>query len=710
MPTDLSAYQNPDLPIAERVNDLISRMTLEEKISQMRNDCPAIPRLGMAAYDYWSEALHGVARNGRATVFPQAIGMSATWDRDLIGRVGDAISDEGRAKFHETLRKHGGNQIYQGLGFYSPNVNIFRDPRWGRGQETWGEDPYLTGEMASAFVRGMQGDDPNYLKTAACAKHYAVHSGPESMRHIFDAVVSRRDLYDTYLPAFKKLVMEAKVETVMGAYNRMLGEPCNTSPLLIEEILRGEWGFEGHFVSDCLALTDIYVNHKTYKDGVETAVHALKAGCDIGVDPVFTDNLGEARARGLVTEADIDQALSRTLATRFKLGLFDPQDRVPYSSIPMSVVGCEKHAALSHETAAKSVVLLKNKNNLLPISEDTRTLLVVGPNAGNLNVLLGNYYGMNSSMTTFLEGVIARAPEGMRAEFMPGSLLYHKKWLESDWSLGAAPKVDITIAFMGISPLMEGEEGEALISQNGDKKEICLPEVQVEYLRKLTTSGAKVVLVLSGGSPISLEGIENLVDAILFTWYPGQEGGKAVADILFGDVNPSGHLPLTFPKSIDQLPPFDDYSMANRTYRYSKAEPLFPFGFGLSYTRFEYSDLQLDPGRIAAGEALHVGARVTNCGLVAGQEVVQVYLSDLEASVPVPQHKLVDFCRVALQPGESKTVQFTLPAEAMSFVDEDGRSQLEPGAFRLEIGSCAPGGRGQVLGAPKPVQAEFQVV
>jgi beta-glucosidase len=702
-------YLNPALPIAERVQDLLNRMTLDEKISQMRNACSAIPRLGIPAYDYWSEALHGVARNGRATVFPQAIGMAATWDPDLIERVGDAISDEGRAKFHAALRKNGGNMIYQGLTFWSPNVNIFRDPRWGRGQETWGEDPYLTGEMGSAFVHGIQGRDPKYLKAAACAKHYAVHSGPEKLRHTFNAEISKRDLYATYLPAFKKLVQEAKVESVMGAYNRVLGESASASKLLLQDILRDEWGFEGHVVSDCGALTDIHANHKITKDGAETAALAVKMGCDIGCDSVYYDFMAEAIERGLVGEADLDKALGRTLATRFKLGLFDPEGSVPFTKIPMSVVGCEKHVKLARETADKSIVLLRNRNNLLPIAPKTKSILVVGPNSGNINVLLGNYYGLNTGMITLLEGIAGRAPEGTRVEFMPGSLLANPKRIANDWSIYSAPAADVVIACMGLSPLLEGEEGEAILSDNGDREDIRLPDVQLEYLKKLATSGAKVVLVLSGGSPVALDGLEDLVDAILYVWYPGQEGGNALADVLFGDVNPSGHLPLTFPKSLDYVPPFEDYSMEGRTHRYIEYEPLFPFGFGLSYTQFSYSDLVLDQRSIQNGESLKATLTVRNTGALDGEEVVQVYLNDLAASVDVPNHSLIDFRRVTLKAGESQTIEFSIMPEKMMLVDEDGKLKLEPGNFRLEIGNCSPGARGQVLGASAPVSAVFTV-
>lgn len=704
-------YLDPSQPIDLRVQDLISRMTLDEKISQMRNNASAVPRLGIPAYDFWSEALHGVARNGRATVFPQAIGLSATWDPDLIYRIATAISDEARAKYHEALRRNGYTMIYQGLTFWSPNVNIFRDPRWGRGQETWGEDPFLTGEMGSAFVRGMQGNDPAYMKTAACAKHYAVHSGPEKDRHTFNAVVSKQDLYGTYLPAFKKLVTEAKVEAVMGAYNRTLGEPCSASHLLLEEILRGEWGFEGHVVSDCGALSDIHLHHHVTNDGAESAALALKNGCDIGCDCVYCDYLKEALDRGLVTEADINQALSRTLKTRFKLGMFDPQEKVPYASIPMSVVDCQAHRDLAYESAVKSVVLLKNKGDILPISKATRSISVVGPNAASVDVLLGNYNGMNNSFSTLLEGITGRVPEGVKLEYRMGCTLTTPGKNETDWSINEAANSDVTIACMGLSPLLEGEEGDASLSeQNGDRVSLELPPVQVTYLKKMCQAGAKVVLVLTGGSPITLGELEDMVEAIVYVWYPGEEGGKAVADVLFGEKAPSGKLPITFPKSVRQLPPFEDYNMEGHTYRYAKWEPLFPFGFGLSYTNFRYHDLTLLKSTLHAGESLEARLALTNTGNWDAEEVIQVYLKDLEASFPVPQQNLVAFRRVSLKAGETQQITFTIPAEAMMQFDADGKPTLEPGSFQLIIGGCSPSPRGQQLGAPEPVSATFTVV
>jgi len=675
----------------------------------MCNSAASIERLGIPAYDYWSEGLHGVGRNGRATVFPQAIGMAATWDPDLIERVATAISTEARAKYHETLRARGNTIIYQGLTFWSPNVNIFRDPRWGRGQETWGEDPILTGEMGSAYVRGMQGNDPRYLRTAACAKHYAVHSGPEKDRHSFNAVVSKQDLFDTYLPAFKKLVMDAKVESVMGAYNQVYGIPVNASKYLLDDILRKRWGFKGHVVSDCWALTDLHNGHHYTHNVVESAAAAIKAGCDLSCMCTY-DHLGEAVEQGLVTETEIDQALTRTYATRFKLGMFDADEKVPYASISMSVVECEQHRDLAYEAAVKSIVLLKNKNNTLPLGSKTRTLFVLGPNATNLDCLLGSYNGVSKTMITALEGIIGQAPEGVKIEYRSGLLLAHPNNNDFDWSFHTAAASDVTIACMGLSPLLEGEEGDAILSfQNGDRDKITLPAPQVEYIKKLATVGAKVVLVLFSGSPVALDGIEDLVECVIQVWYPGAEGGKALADVLFGKVSPSGKLPLTFPRSLEQLPAFEDYSMDKRTYRYSNEEPLYPFGFGLSYTRFVYSDLKLERTELTAGQAMKLSFTVNNAGELESGEVTQIYLTDVQASSRVPLQKLVGFQRVQLKPGETCTVNFTITAEMMMFVDDDGESKLEPGSFQVQVGGCLPGSRGQQLGAPAGLAAGFAI-
>ncbi|MCB9134405.1 MAG: glycoside hydrolase family 3 C-terminal domain-containing protein [Anaerolineales bacterium] len=703
-------YLDPTQPRENRIKDLISHLTLEEKTGLMSHPAKGVPRLGIPAYNYWSEALHGVARNGRATVFPQAIGMAATWNQPLIKLVGAAIGDEARAKYHETLRRNGYTQQYQGLTFWSPNVNLFRDPRWGRGQETWGEDPWLTGEMASAFVQGLQGDHPKYLKAAACAKHFAVHSGPERERHHFNALCTPRELYDTYLPAFKKLVVEAKVEAIMGAYNRTLDEPCCASELLLVKILRGEWNFQGHVVSDCGALSDFHRNHKITADAAESAALALQKGCDLGCDQVF-DAIPTAIARGLITEADVDHALEHTLGTRFKLGMFDLQEEVPFAKISMDVVACPEHRKLAYRTATESVVLLKNKDHILPVKPETENIFLTGPSATSLEVLLGNYYGFNNEMSTLLEGIAGRLPEGMGMEYHPGALFKHLNEISQTWAPGMAQNSAITICCVGNSPMLEGEEGEALLTHvNGDRAEITLPSSQVAYIKTLAQHAAKIVLVVTGGSPIALGEVDDLVEAILFVWYPGMEGGKAVADVLFGDVSPGGKLPITFPKSLTQLPPFDDYSMNGRTYRYMTEDPLYPFGFGLSYSRFDYADLSLETPQVNEGENLNISFSVKNIGPYKADEVAQVYLSDLEASTMVPLSKLVGFERITLKPGESRCLKFVITPEQMSFFDDGGKLTLEPGEFQLEVGGCSPGPRGQVLGVPMPQKALFHVV
>ena len=707
-PVDRS-YLDQSLPFVVRVKKLVGQLSLEEKVGLMSHPAKGIPRLNIPAYNYWSEALHGVARNGRATVFPQAIGMAATWDKELIFKVATAISDEGRVKYHTALKRNGYTDQYQGLNFWSPNVNIFRDPRWGRGQETWGEDPFLTGEMASAFVKGLQGDDPKYLKTAACAKHFAVHSGPEKDRHTFNAIVTKRELYDTYLPAFKKLVQEADVEAVMGAYNRTLGEVCCASKLLIEDILRDEWHFKGHYVSDCWALSDFHLHHKVTKDAPESAALAIKRGCDLGCDHVF-DEIPEAIQRGLITEEDVDHALERSLLSRFKLGMFDPPEAVPFTSIPEDVVSCKKHRELAYQTAVESLVLLKNKDHILPIKPSTKKIFVTGPNATSTEVLLGNYYGFNEEMITFLEGFAGRIPEGMGMEYTTGAMLKHDREIKETWAPGMAQSSDLAIVCGGFSSFLEGEEGESLLSpQDGDRESISLPASQINYIKELSLYGTKIVLVLTGGSPIALGEVEELVDAIIFVWYPGMEGGRAVADVLFGDSSPSGRLPLTFPKSLEQLPPFDDYTMDNRTYRYTKEEPLYPFGFGLSYSQFEYADLQLEKQTISMNDSLDVNLTVKNSGDRPAAEVVQFYLTDKEASTIVPLHHLIGFKRIMIAAGETQTVTFTITPEMMSFFNDDGKLTLEPGEFRLEVGGCSPGKRGQELGASQPVSAVFTI-
>jgi beta-glucosidase len=701
-------FRNPDLSVEERARDLVRRLTTAEKIAQLNYDAPAVERLGMPAYNWWNEALHGVARNGRATVFPQAIGLAATWDEELILRVGGAISEEARAKFNASQRI-GNLGRYAGLTFWSPNVNIYRDPRWGRGQETYGEDPFLAGRIGVAFVRGLQGDHPRYLKAAASAKHYAVHSGPEGDRHHFNAVPPLKDFQETYLPAFRALVTEGKVEIVMCAYNRLYDEVACGSNLLLQEILRGQWGFEGHVVSDCWALVDFHTTHNVTERPEESAALAFRTG--VNVDCGNTSPFLEGALReGLIAEAEIDEALVTLLQTRFRLGLFDPPDMVPFNRIGPEVINSHGHRELAREAARKAVVLLKN-DGALPLAGDIRRLHVLGPNAADGNVLLGNYFGISPNLHTILEGIAGRVDAGTHVEYNHAFLLDRENINPIDWTTGAAHEADAIVVVMGLSGLLEGEEGESLASPTkSDRFDIRLPENQVDYLRRLRGQGeTPIVAVVTGGSPIAMPEVHELADAVLYVWYPGEEGGRAVADVLFGDASPSGRLPITFPKAVDQLPPYDDYSMVGRTYRYMTEEPLYPFGFGLSYTTFEYGGLRVSQGTVTASESVEVRVDVTNRGSVAAEEVVQCYLSNLDAPVRVPLHELRGFQRVRLWPGETRTVVFTLSPDSRRVVDEEGAWLPGTGEFRVTVGGASPGRRAVDLGAPEPVSATFTV-
>jgi beta-glucosidase len=829
-------YGDTAISLELRVHDLVSRMTLAEKISQMVYDAPAIERLGIPEYNWWNECLHGVGRAGLATVFPQAIGLTATWNTDLVGQIAGAISDEARAKHHEAIRQ-GVRQIYTGLTFWSPNINIFRDPRWGRGQETYGEDPYLTSRMGVAFVEGLQGDDPTYLKLVACAKHFAVHSGPESDRHHFDAQVGERDLRETYLPAFEACVKEAGVQSIMGAYNRTNGEPCCASPALLETILRQEWGFQGHVVSDCWAIIDIYAHHEVARTAAEAAALAVRAGCDLNCGSSYPA-LREAVEMGLIDEATIDESVKRLFTARFQLGMFDPPHMVPYAQIPYSIVNCSEHRALALRAARESLVLLKNDGNLLPLSKEMGAIAVIGPNADDARVLLGNYNGTPAGAATVLEGIrsgvspstkvyaaqgcaiaegvpplcvipsthlrptedcadrkgllgayydnvqfegvpaltrldpavdftwrdstpltgrmsdsfaacwtgylippvtgtytvgvsglsdyslyvggervaefqgihhpIARTQE---IDLMAGrpyklqltyvnhssdpqvQLLWHVPGTDySSEAVTAAEAADVVIMVMGISPALEGEEMPVEIEgfHGGDRTDIALPSPQKELLRRIHALGKPIVLVLMNGSALAVNWANEHVAAILEAWYPGQAGGRAIADALFGDYNPGGRLPITFYQSVGDLPPFDDYSMDGRTYRYFRGEPLFPFGYGLSYTPFEYSRLQIGEGVIRSDETVTIGVDVKNAGARSGDEVVQLYLRDCDSTTPVPVHQLQGFERVHLAPGETKRVIFTLTPRQYSLIDDRGRRVIEPGDFLVAVGGRQP--------------------
>ena len=845
-------YLNPDLGFEVRARDLVSRMTVEEKVSQLTNQAAAIPRLGVPAYEWWNEALHGVARAGIATVFPQAIGIAATFDAPLVHEMAVVIGNEGRAKHHQFVRQ-GKRGRYQGLTFWSPNINIFRDPRWGRGQETYGEDPYLTGRLGVAFVKGLQGDDPRYYRASATAKHFAVHSGPEQDRHHFDVHPSERDLHETYLPAFRDLVVEGGVESVMGAYNRVNGESASASQRLLLDILRKDWGFAGHVVSDCGAIDDIYARHKLVATAEEAAALGVTKGCDLECGSVYK-TLGKSLERGLLKQSDLDVALHRLMRARLKLGMFDPPERVSYARIPYSVNDAPEHDRLARRVAQESLVLLKN-DAVLPLRKDVGTIAVVGPNADDLITLLGNYHGTPSRPITILAGIrsavspgtrvlYARGVDlvegrqdpraataidtaylrpvrgsserGLKGEYFRGRELQGEplvtrvdpkivfrwdrgaptdepvargeldaaraldgdgfsvrwtgtlvppvsgeyeltltandgvrlfvdgqkvleEWSETsvaravsarvtleagrehdirleyfedvrdaevrlgwrlpgagapfDEAVAAARSADVVVFVGGLTAEVEGEEMRVSYPgfAGGDRTDIELPAIQKKLLEALHATGKPVVLVLTTGSAIGLRWAQENLKAILVAWYPGQRGGDAVADVLFGDYNPAGRLPVTFYESVAQLPAFTDYAMEGRTYRYFRAEPLYPFGHGLSYTRFEYSGLSLSRTRAVAGDRVEVALDVKNVGGRDGDEVVQLYARDVESKTPAPVRELRGFERVALKAGEQRRVRFTLvPERDLARYDEARKAfGVEPGEFEVELGASS---------------------
>ena len=828
----LLPYQNPNLSVEERVKDLVSRMTIDEKIGQMEYNAPEIEHLGIPAYNWWNEALHGVARNGLATVFPQSIGLAATWDTDLMYHVASVISTEGRAKYNDAVSKNE-RGIYQGITFWSPNVNIFRDPRWGRGMETYGEDPYLTGQIGLQFVEGMQGDNPRYLKTVATAKHYAVHSGPEPERHRFDAEVSEYDLRETYLPQFKTLVQDANVQSVMCAYNSFRGDPCCGSNLLLKNILRNEWGFKGYVVSDCGAIADIYEHHKFVKTSEEASSIAVKSGTDLNCGEAFS-SLTKAFKDGLITENEIDTAVTRLFTARFKLGMFDPPDMVPFSKLGLKDVDTKANKRAALEATRESIVLLKNENNLLPLKKRLGTVAVLGPNANDVEVLLGNYNGFPSAPVTPFHGIqqklfntkviyergcnlVDNMPDvqvipdsvlftsgnknkekGLTAEYFNNSELTGKpvftrvdydinfSWRDESpdpklnpenfgirwsgviipprtgkyeigiksfsdyrifindslligfvdmrhpfqvvkpielqagkeykikiefynsfrfsfiqllWSvpdkemekraIELAKKADVVIMVMGISPRLEGEEMQVNIEgfRGGDRLSMNLPEVQENLIKKVMALNKPVVLVLLNGSALSINWEDKNIPSIIEAWYPGQAAGDAIADVIFGDYNPGGKLPVTFYKSVDQLPPFTDYSMIDRTYRYFKGEPLYPFGYGLSYTTFEFKNLKLIKSSINKGESTSVLIDVTNTGKIPGDEVVQLYVKAEKDNRAIKSLK--GFKRISLNPNETKIVEFEITPKTLSrWIDGKGFS-VESDKYILLIGSSS---------------------
>jgi beta-glucosidase len=833
-------YQNQSLPFETRVADLVGRMTLEEKVQQMKDVAPAIPRLGVPEYNWWNEALHGVARAGLATSFPQAIGMAATWNDSLMFRLATATSDEGRAKYHEYIRNNS-HARYQGLTFWSPNINIFRDPRWGRGQETYGEDPFLTGKLGVQFIRGLQGDDPTYYKTVATVKHFAVHSGPEPERHEFDAVVSERDMRETYLPHFEMGIREGKAYSLMCAYNRVDGKAACASDFLIKDVLRGEWKFPGFIVSDCGAIDDIYLRHKVAPTAAAAAAMAVKSGTDLDCGRVYP-SLAQAVREGLITEAEIDVSLKRLFLGRFKLGMFDSQDKVKWSKIPYSVLDNAAHKALARKVAQESMVLLKNQNNALPLSKNLKTLAVIGPNADQWRVMLGNYNGIPSAPITPLQGIraavskntkvlyalgaplaegfpvmattpssVLRTPDGrpgMRAEIFANrgltgapAITRTDTTVEVNWSEGApragmnpddfgvrwtgtfrapqtgayrfgaftslkveiylndslvtrsiqpnrgdefqeariaqsnpmrleagreyrvrieshesygdaqlqfvwsapsetlaaeaeavATQADAVVMFLGLTANLEGEEMRVQIPgfRGGDRTDIDLPAAQQALLERMVALGKPTVLVLMNGSAMAVNWAQANVPAILEAWYPGQAGGQAIADVLFGDYNPAGRLPVTFYKGVADLPPFEDYKMANRTYRFFKGAPLYAFGHGLSYTTFSYKNLRTSTEQVASRDTLTVRVDVTNTGRRAGDEVVQLYVAHVGSRVERPIKDLRGYQRVPLRPGQTRTVTFRVPVASLAYWNADTDAWVvEPGRVQLQVGASS---------------------
>ena len=680
----------------QRARELVGKMTLEEKASQLKYDAPAIPRLGVPAYNWWNEGLHGVARAGVATVFPQAIAIGAAFDTDLAEKVGDTIAEEGRAKYNAYVKEND-RDIYKGLTFWSPNVNIFRDPRWGRGHETYGEDPYLTGELGKAFVDGIQGDG-EYLKAAACAKHFAVHSGPEAVRHKFDAKASKKDMRETYLPAFEKLVKDADVEGVMGAYNRTNGEPCCGSKTLMQDILRGEWGFDGYYVSDCWAVRDFHTNHMVTDTAEESAALALKTGCDVNCGNTYL-HMMKAYEQGLVSEEDITLAAERLFTTRFMLGLFDETE---YDKIGYDRIECREHLALADRATAESVVLLKN-NGILPLEKKKlKAVGVIGPNANSRAALIGNYHGTSSRYITVLEGIQDCMGEDVRVYYSEGCHLFKDRvenlGLRQDRiseAVAVAKNSDVVVLCLGLDETLEGEEGDTGNSYaSGDKVDLLLPEVQRELLEAVVATGKPVILVNMTGSAMDLRYAQEHCAAIVQAWYPGARGGRVVADILTGEISPSGKLPVTFYRDTEELPDFEDYSMKGRTYRYFTGEVLYPFGYGLTYGSAEISGVKLGGQELADGSEVRLPGgsldslevTVSNTGDRNVEEVVQVYIKALDSTDATPNERLCGFARVSVKTGGQAVVQVPVDRDALTVINDEGEKVSGGSRYAVSVG------------------------
>ncbi len=706
-------WRDESLSFEARARDIVGRLTLEEKVLQMKDVAPAIERLGIPAYNWWNEALHGVARSGLATVFPQAIGMAATWDEALMFRVATVISDEGRAKYHEYIRNNS-HARYQGLTFWSPNINIFRDPRWGRGQETYGEDPYLTGRLGVQFIRGLQGNDPKYFKTIATVKHFAVHSGPEPERHAFDARVSERDMRETYLPHFEMGIREARAYSLMCAYNRIDGKAACASDPMLRDILRSEWKFNGYIVSDCGAIDDIYLRHKTEPTAAAAAASAVKSGTDLDCGRVYP-NLVQSVAQGLISEATIDTSLTRLFLARMKLGMFDAPSRVKWSSTPFSILDSKPHQELALQAARESIVLLKNSGNVLPLRKTLGTIAVIGPNADEPRMLLGNYNGEPSHPVTPLQGIRAAVGSTTRVLHARGSDLAQgfppfdstaqlarrngtpvaptasADSLEAE-AVRVAQAADAVVLFLGLTPRLEGEEMPVQIDgfRGGDRTTIDLPPAQQHLLEKVAALGKPTVLVLLNGSALAVNWAQDHVPAIVDAWYPGQAGGTAIADVLFGTYNPAGRLPVTFYKSVNDIPAFDNYDMEGRTYRFFRGTPLYPFGHGLSYTSFSYASPTVNRTSLRRSDSVTVSVTVKNTGTRRGDEVVQLYARHVGSKVTRSIKDLRGFRRITLEPGQQRVVRFVVPASLLRYWNSETHAwSLEADTVEFEFGASS---------------------
>lgn len=674
-------------PLDTRVKDLVSKLTLEEKVSLLGYNSKAVPRLGIPAYNWWNEGLHGVARAGEATIFPQAIGMAATFNDDLIKQVSTVISTEARAKYNLAIQKDRHLQ-YMGLTFWTPNINIFRDPRWGRGQETYGEDPFLTATIGSAFVKGLQGDDPHYLKASATAKHFAVHSGPEATRDFFDAKVDEKDFRETYLYAFHALV-NSGVESVMSAYNRINGVPNSINKVLLTDILRKEWGFKGHVVTDCGALDDVYSTHKTLPNAVEVAAAAIKAGIDLDCSSILQNDVIKAINQKLITEKEVDQRLTELLRAEFKLGFYDDPQKIPYYNYGADSVHNASHVALARKVAQQSMVLLKNNNNVLPLNKaDYPSIMVLGPNAAAFDPMVGNYHGVSSKVVNFVEGITSAVDPATRIEYDLGSDYSDTTHFGGTWAAG---NCSVTIAVVGLSPVLEGEAGDAFLSKSGgDKKDLSLPASEIAFMKALRHSAkTPIIAVVTAGSDVDISAIEPYADAIVFGWYPGEQGGNAFADLLFGKVSPSGHLPLTFYKSIKDVPDYSDYSMKGRTYRYFNGSVQYPFGFGLSYTVFEYQADKSPAKKYIVKDTINVTIKVKNTGKMDGDEVVQAYIQYPQFD-RMPIKELKGFKRVSVDKGGERLVTIKIPVKDLQKWDLKTHGwKTYPGDYKLVLGSSS---------------------